>query len=314
MSAELTAIEFVAMRRWMPLLCLVAAAGLLANPGAAQPAVLAPAQSQVQTPAQAQVQTPAQAQAFVDHALANELKAAEETGHPMRYALRKASPRLTTTKEIVETGDGAVARLIAVNDKPLSAADEQKEEARLSALLSDPGRQRHRKQNEDADAARALKVLRALPSAFLYQYAGPVDTPTGTLERFTFKPNPAFSPPDLETEVLTAMSGEIRIDPASERVTHLEGHLDNDVDFGWGILGRLYKGGRIVIDQADVNGGAWRTVRFQMQMSGRVVIRTRIFDTTEEESQFAPVPTGLRYTQAVEMLRSSDAGAEGAHP
>ena len=31
----------------------------------------------------------------------------------MRYRLRKSSPRLTSTKEIVETKDGDVARLVA---------------------------------------------------------------------------------------------------------------------------------------------------------------------------------------------------------
>ena len=56
----------------------------------------------------------------------------------MRYRLRKTSPRLTSTKEIFETKDGAVARLILINDKPLSAADEQKEDARLDALLERP--------------------------------------------------------------------------------------------------------------------------------------------------------------------------------
>jgi hypothetical protein len=289
------ATEHVALRRWVPLLWLVAAACLHPGVSAAQPAG--------QTPSQARELTP---QALVDRALANELKAAEDGGHPLRYMLRKTTPRGTTTKEMVETRDGDVARLFAINDQPLSAADEQREQARLNALASNPGQQRHRKQSEDADAARALKVLRALPSAFLYQYQGREDSASGSLENFTFKPNPAFSPPDLETEALTVMSGEIRIDPESERVTHLEGHLDKDVDFGWGILGRLNKGGWIVIDQADVGGGTWRTVRFQMQMSGRVVIRTRVFDTTEEETQFAPVPAGLSYSQAIEMLRRDD--------
>ncbi len=293
--------EHMGTRGWMLLLCLAGAAGLQADLGAVQPATLAPADTQVG------------AQALLDRALANELKAAEDTGHPMRYVLRRANPRLTTTKEIVETQDGEVARLVALDDKPLSAADEQREQARLSALESDPGRQRHRKQSEDADAARALKVLRALPGAFLYAYQGPLDTAADAVERFTFKPNPAFVPPDLETEVLTAMSGELRIDPASERVTHLEAHLDRDVDFGWGILGRLNKGGWIVIEQADVGGGAWRTVRFQMQMSGRVVIRTRVFDTAEEESHYAPVPAGLRYARAIEMLLGDAGGAGSQH-
>ncbi|MGH9563337.1 MAG: hypothetical protein ACRD3S_17935, partial [Terracidiphilus sp.] len=112
-------------------------------------------------------------QVLVDRALANELSAAQDHSHPMRYLLRKITPRLITTKEILETKDGDVARLIAVRDVPLSTADEDNEETRLSELLDDPGKQRRRKQAEDQDAARALKVLGALPAAFLYQDAGP---------------------------------------------------------------------------------------------------------------------------------------------
>jgi hypothetical protein len=77
-----------------------------------------------------------------------------------------------------------------------------------------------------------------------------------------------------------------------------------DVDFGWGILGRLNKGGWIAIDQADVGGGQWRTVHFKMVMSGRVVWKTRVFDTSEDESGYEPVPVGLGYQKAIEMLRS----------
>ncbi|HZP06665.1 MAG TPA: hypothetical protein VFB43_17330 [Terracidiphilus sp.] len=250
---------------------------------------------------------PVQAQALVERALANELRAAQDGAHPMRYVLHKASPRLTSTKEMIETKDGAVARLVAINDQPLNAANEQKEQARLDALLRDPGQQRHRKQAQDADFARAIKVLRVLPSAFLYEYAGPETGSAGTTEKFTFKPNPSFDAPDLETQVLTAMSGELWIDATSERVERLDGRLQQDVDFGWGILGRLYKGGWIKIEQANVCGDQWRTVRFQMSMSGRVFWRTRAFDTTEEQSQFAPVPVGLGYAQAIGMLRSDSA-------
>jgi len=255
---------------------------------------------------------PPQSHELLDRALASELRAARDTSHPMRYRLRKCSPRLTSAKEILETRDGAVARLVSINDKPLSQADEQKEAARLDALLADPGRQRHRKQNEDQDTERALKVLRALPSAFLYQLVGTGAGPSGKVEKFAFKPNPGFSPPDLETQVLTAMTGEIWIDTAQERVTRLEGHLERDVDFGWGILGRLNKGGWIVIEQADVSKRQWRIVRFQMVMTGRVLFKTKSFDTVEEQTQYTPLSTGLSYQQAIQMLRAPAEGAARA--
>ena len=91
--------------------------------------------------------TPAQAQALVGRALAAESRNAQDFGHPnhpMRYLLRKSSTHITSTKEIVETSHGDVARLIALNDRPLTAADEQREQARLDALLSNPRLQQHR--------------------------------------------------------------------------------------------------------------------------------------------------------------------------
>jgi hypothetical protein len=159
-----------------------------------------------------------------------------------------------------------------------------------------------------------------LPQAFLYEYAGPGTTFTGgagssrgagssdRVERFTFRPNPNFSPPDLETQALTALSGEIWIDATQERVTRLEGHLQRDTDYGWGVLGKLDKGGWIVIEQADVGHRQWRIVRFQMKMNLRVLFKARNFDTIEEMTRYEPVAAGLDYRQAIQMLRG-DAGS-----
>ena len=245
---------------------------------------------------------------LVTRALTNELHAAQDPSHPMQYRLRKSSPRLTSTKQIVETKDGAVARLLSINDNAPSPDDRQKDDARLDGLLADPARQHRRKQTEQDDTGRALKVLRALPRAFIYEYAGSETSGSTTLSRFSFTPNPKFSSADLELMVLTAMSGTLTIDATHERVVRLEGHLQQDVDIGWGILGRLNKGGWLTIEQADIGGGVWRITRFQMDMSGRVFFKTRSFNTLEEESRFAPVPTGLSYQQAIQMLRSGQNG------
>ena len=254
--------------------------------------------------------SPAQSDSLVKRALAAEVDNAQSPQHPMRYRLRKSSPHFTSTKEIFETKDGAVARLVLVNDRPLSPEEEQKEQARLNQLLSDPSRQRHRKQAQDEDANRALKVLRVLPEAFIYEYAGSEIGPSGKVERFDFAPNPHFNPPDLEAQVLTAMKGQLWIDASQERVTRLEGHLQEDVDFGWGILGRLNRGGWILLEQAEVGNHQWRIVHFKMNMSGRVVFKNKVFDTAEDQSQFAPVATGLSYQQAIHELRQT--GQENA--
>jgi hypothetical protein len=285
------------VRSLLPLLLLISLAG--AAMGQPVPAAL----------------TPAQAQALVERALATELRTVQDADHPMRYRLRKSSPRLTSTKEIVETRDGDVARLVAINDQPLSPPDEQREQARLDALLSDPGRQRHRKQSEEADTAIVLKLLHMLPQAFLYEYAGfgqgrsgPQGS-SGKVEKFRFRPNPNFIPPDLETQALTTMTGELWIDTSEGRVTRLEGHLQQDTEFGWGILGKLDKGGWIVLEQASVGRGQWRIARFQMKMDLRILFKTKNFDTTEEMTGYALIPAGLDYRQAIRMLRAEPGSA-----
>lgn len=280
----------------IPLIWLLAGASLsLGKPGSAGPSGAQASDALLQ----------AQAQALVGRALSTELRNARDENHLMRYQLRKTSPRLTSTKAIVETRDGDVARLLSVNDTPLGPADEQKELARLDALAADPSLQRHRKQSEDSDAGIVLKLLRMLPNAFLYQYAGSGMGPAGKVEKFSFRPNPKFDPPDYETQALTALRGEIWIDSAQERVTRLEGHLEQDTDYGWGILGKLNKGGWVVLEQADVGGRQWRIVHVQMQMTMRILFKTRIFDTNELMTQYAPVPAGLDYRQAIQMLHTA---------
>ena len=255
--------------------------------------------------------TAAQAEALVQRALATESRAAQElshANHPMRYRLRKTSPRLTSVKDILETREGDVARLLSIDDQPLSAADELKEEARLQALEANPGLQQHRKQSEDSDTARALKVLRVLPTAFLYHFEGTGTTgqgkaPQQIVDKFSFKPNPQFDPPDLETGVLTAMAGELWIDPVEERVVRLAGSLQQDKDFGLGILGELDKGGWVEIEQADVGGSQWRIIHLKLVMNGRILFKQKNSNSEQHYTQFAPLPTDMSYKQAIEMLR-----------
>src|SRR6185437_9653252 len=253
--------------------------------------------------ATAPVLSTSDAQALVQRALADEMDAAKNTARPMGYTLHKITPRLTTTKKIVETSDGDVARLTEVNGKPLSHEAEQREMARLDALAANQSDQDHRKQTENSDRARAIKILRALPAAFVYTYTGPGTSTVGPVETYSFAPKPGYSPSGMETQILTGMTGNLAVDPVAGRVTRLEGHLRKDVNFGWGIVGRLNKGGWIVIDQAPVVDRQWRAVRLQLVMTGRILFITKNYDMLEEQSNYRPVAEHLDYREAIGMLK-----------
>jgi hypothetical protein len=245
--------------------------------------------------------------ALVRRTSKNEL--APGVGRPVRFKLRKVDDGKITTKEIVETKDGDVARLIALNDKPLPPDAQRAEIDRLNNLLAHPEIQEHRHKKEQEDSNRENEMIRLLPDGFLYHFEGMVDGPNGPAYRLSFKPNPNFEPPDREGEVYHGMAGELWVDQGEERIVKLDAHLIDDVNFGWGILGRLYKGGSILVEQKDVGEGHWEATHMKLNLHGRaLMIKPLSFETTEDATDFEPVPHEWSYKEAVHMLLSNNFG------
>lgn len=238
------------------------------------------------------------------------------SSHAVRYKLRKQDEKGITTKEIVETKDGDVARLIARGDKPLSAQDNQAELGRLNNLLAHPEIQEHRHKKEQEDSGRADEMIKMLPDAFLYKFIAMTAGPNGPAYRLGFEPNPKFQPPDREGQVYHGMEGELWIDQGQERIVKLDAHLIADVNFGWGILGKLYKGGSLLIEQADVGDNRWEATHMKLNLTGMaLMVKPLSFQTTEDSFDFQLIPRQMSYQEAVHLLESdtnSPQVAEGA--
>jgi len=228
--------------------------------------------------------------------------------HPLlRYQVRKITATSDTTKEIVESRDGGVARLIAVNDHSLSPDQQQAEIHRLHELDANPAIQAHRRRHEKRDADHLGEIMKLLPTAFLYQYAGAVQTATGPAIHLTFVPNPKFSPPDLEARILTGIRGDVWIDPSDERVVRISGNLFRSVDYGWGLLGVLSRGGRLLIVQSNTPSVGWQIASLVLQLRGKaVLIKTLRLNTTEDASDYHRVPSAWNYHDAVHWLLQQD--------
>ena len=251
--------------------------------------------------------------ALVRRAVANELKPGNGK-NPYRYKLHKLDDGRNTTKEIVETKDGDVARLLDADGHPLGSDANQTELDRLNNLLAHPEIQEHRRKREQADSDRANEMIRLLPNAFLYHFEGMAQAPSGPAVRLSLKPNPDFHPPDREAEVYAGMAGELWIDQQQERMVKLDVHLIADVNFGWGILGKLYKGGSILVEQEDVGNDHWEQNHFKLNLHGKALLfKSLDFDTTEDETDFTPVPSDWTYQDAIKLLltlKPSDMGSD----
>ena len=130
-------------------------------------------------------------QKIVRDASWNELHA-KSPGRSFSYRQHKVDPKGTTVKEIFETKDGDVARLIEKDGKPLPPEEEQAEIDRLNHLLEHPEVQEHRHKKEQEDSARGDEMVRMLPDAFLFTSDGMVEGPEWALLPAGIPAEPCF--------------------------------------------------------------------------------------------------------------------------
>lgn len=254
--------------------------------------------------------------------VANEVAAANNTAIKHMFRSRKQTPKGSQTRLYVETNDAIAGMLIAFNDKPLTPQQQEAEIGHLSWLMNNPDQlhKKHAREKEDAD--RTLRIVKALPYAFRYTCAGTEEGETNLgkagdrLVRLNFVPNPGYSPPSHVEAVLEGMRGYLLIDTQERRIALIDGTLFKDVTFGWGIIGRLDKGGHFRVRQADVGDGAWEITQMDLKITGKILFVKSISMLSDEVlSDFRREPNNLTFAQGVELLKSEQekiAGNRGA--
>ena len=208
----------------------------------------------------------------------------------------------TYREDQVETAEGPIARLFLRNGQPLTQESQQKEQVRLESLLNSPWEQaRHRQDYDDAEQ-RIGRIEAMLPNAFLYENDGEEKS----CHRLRFRPNPDYVAHTIEARVFHAMSGTLCVDTRYKRLTQLDGRLQENVDFGFGILGRLRKGGWFELKRTQVSATNWKTEGLEVHLSGRAILfKTISQQTSEARGGFVQVPPGMNLAQGMALLQKS---------
>ena len=243
--------------------------------------------------------------------MAQEVAAANKNKSKHMFLSRKETAKGSQTKLYVETNDAMAGMLVAINDKPLNSEQHKAEIDHLAWLTGSPEqlKKKHAREKEDAD--RTLRIVKAMPDAFHYQYDG---TETGTADlgkagaellRLKFTPNPAYSPPSRVEQVLQGMEGYLLIDRAARRIARIDGTLFREVTFGWGIIGHLDQGGHFRVQQADVGDGSWEITTMTLRMTGKILLfKSLSMKSDETFSQFRKVPDDLPFAKGVDLLKA----------
>lgn len=225
------------------------------------------------------------------------------------YWVEQRSMSDTRLEEQIETAAGPVSRLVLIDGRPLNADALQQEQDRLEALLNSPEKQARKRQEYAEDEKRIGRIVALLPDAFLYDYAGEENG----CYRLRFRPDPSYPAHSIEARIFHAMSGELWIDASFKRLARLDGRLEQNVDFGFGILGRLDKGGWFRLQRTRTSGTDWKTDRLEIHMSGRALLfKTIARETSQTRGGFAAVPAGLTLAQVIDILRPLSTSASVA--
>jgi hypothetical protein len=248
---------------------------------------------------------------LVRAAIQNQI-ADDDQPHLFAWKERKNHGQETKVQSIVQTPDGPLSRVTLIDNKPLTPAQQDEENERIRHRC-DPDTMRRRRTAHQEDDARTRKMLASIPEAFDFMYINSTQTPNGhTLAHLRFTARPGWEPPTREAMVFLGMQGEMVIDETARRMVKIDGSLFRDVNFGWGILGKLYKGGRFLIEQAEVTPTHWEATRTALHFDGKALLIKPIhIDESESAWDFHAVPP-MSVAQAVDFLARSSQSPQNA--
>ena len=253
------------------------------------------------SPALATAQAPQQLSAadLVKAVISNELKPSADTDIRWKYRLEKEADGKRETRQVVETKSGSLDKLVAVNGKPLSDAQQRDETERVLRLSRDAQEQRKAQAARQKDAEQCNRFMQMIPNAFTFDYAGQ----SGNLTKVVFRPNPGFQTSSREAKVLQQMAGEMWIDPGQKRLVSIDGQLTNEVKFAGGLLGHLEKGGRFFVKREELAQGDWEVTEISVNMHGKALLFKNIcVQQKETHSNFERLPSDITLADAANIL------------
>ena len=250
-------------------------------------------------PAHSQEDHGQKARALVQSIVTNEV-AADAKDHS-RWIYRDANKvrGKNVVKLVVQTPEGDVSKTIEMDGHPLILQQQKADEQKMNRFVTDRALRQKQKQNQQQDDKRAASLTKMLPDAFLWTKT----SENGDEITLTFKPDPKFKPPTREARVFAAMKGTMVVNTKQKRIKSLKGTLIRNVDFGWGLLGKLEKGGTFNVERQEIGPHVWEITVTHIHMRGHALVFKNISEQQDEETtDYKPTPKSITLAEAAKML------------
>ncbi len=183
---------------------------------------------------------------------------------------RDSEPSVKTYQVLMIDGS-PYNRLIAIDDKPLSSADQAEEVRKLQSEV-----QKRQQESERARQKRIDKymrerrqnnaMLKSMVSAFDFQLVGEETVDGHPCWVLDATPKPGFEPVSRETKVLKGMRGRLWIDEASGQWAKVQAEVFQTVSL-YGVFAKVRPGTRFMLEQEPVAPHVWLPKHFTTQVN-----------------------------------------------
>ncbi len=180
------------------------------------------------------------------------------------------------TREVLNIYGETIERLIAKDDKPLSAEEAKKEEERIQKITDkrkneSDGDRRKRLEKEEKDRIEARKFVLEVADAFNFRLISSEEIDGRDTWVIDGEPRPGYQPKERSTKMLSKFKGRRWIDKAEGQWMKMNITSIDTVSIGL-LIARLHKGARIVAQQTKINDEVWLPKHLAVQADVRLAL------------------------------------------
>ena len=186
----------------------------------------------------------------------------------------------------VEPGN-TYKRLISVDGKPLSAAELEKNDREhqkhvLERVNESPEKKAKRERDEAKERAeeqRAIDELFALYEITLVRREAVDGHPTILA---ALEPRPSYTPRTDDGKLMKKIRARAWIHETEYQVVRVEVEALDNIGYGMGVIGKIYKGTEGEFVRKKVNGEVWLPAKARLTAKGRALFRKFAIDSVTE--------------------------------
>ena len=180
------------------------------------------------------------------------------------------------TYEIMVLYEEQVRKLIAKDDKPISAGDAGKEEEKIQKIIEkrkneSEGDRKKRVEKQDKEREEARQFVKEIADAYNFRSAGDEMLDGRETLVIDADPRPGYEPHMKDAKFLPKFRFRVWVDRAEKQWVKLDIQCIDTVSVGL-FLVRVHKGSSIQIEQLRINDEVWLPKHVLLKLDARVAL------------------------------------------